>query len=223
MTGSNGGIVTAIRTVVLTVVFAFGAGPPIYYSVIDVIRRRHVRKRRARYSQRTGQREPFSDDTANLTCSEPERKEALKELFASYKIGNRFSNPFVEWREQSFWEVLVWKLIYTPLSGRFLYQGGKPSDPELLRASLPIDRPNFVKLFGLDRAKSKDRPNSSKARSLTESWDQLSEAKESSTSSSDEDDKPVHVSDDLTFTWIGQSTCYVQLEGVSILTDPIFE
>lgn len=205
----TGGV--AVQTVIITVAVGFAAGPPVYYAVVDVIRRREVRRRRKRYTQRTGRTAPFLSPVQSQ-----EDKEALKELYASFKIAGRFSNPFVEWREQSFWEVLLWKLVYTPLSGRFLFQGGKPSDPDMLRQSLPTERPNFVKLFGLESKKSID-----------DSWDHLSLPDRPGSSSSDDDvatrSRPVKVSSDLTYTWIGQSTSFVQLEGVSILTDPIFD
>lgn len=117
------------------------------------------------------------------------------------------------------WEWLFWKLVYQPLTGRIWWDGGVPKDPEELAASLPTETPNFIKLFGFipsSAAPSTTISPSTSSKDLSDSWDHLS------TSSATPTRQQVTVGKDLTFTWIGQSTSYVQLDGVGILTDPVF-
>lgn len=141
------------------------------------------------------------------------------------------------------WEWLFWKLIWQPCTGRIWWTGGLPSDPAELDATLPpCETPNWHLLFGHPPApasSSRERiPSSSSnegsSAGLDMSWDHVSvvEAgekvegfggeREDVAAIVEEGKRKDEVTEDLTFTWIGQSTCFVQLEGVSILTDPVF-
>lgn len=142
--------------------------------------------------------------------------------------------PSLPLRLRAAWEWLFWKLIYQPLTGRVWWNGGVPSDPAELAASLPVETPNFVKLFGFVPPSStcSNTPTatttvspSTSSRDLSDSWDHLSTSSATSPitpAPSQQQEQPLQVSDDLTFTWIGQSTSFVQLDGVGILTDPVF-
>jgi N-acyl-phosphatidylethanolamine-hydrolysing phospholipase D len=72
-------------------------------------------------------------------------------------------------------------------------RNGVPKDELELQKTLPLKTPNFEILF-------------QKTRDLSESWHHV----------------PSKLDDCITVTWIGQSTCFVQIDGYNILTDPIF-
>lgn len=64
---------------------------------------------------------------------------------------------------------------------------------------------------------------------LSQSWDRLptppsppSGPKSEANAPDAKPDTRIRVSDDFSFTWIGQSTCYIQIDGLCVLTDPIF-
>ncbi|KAK4050164.1 hypothetical protein OIV83_003735 [Microbotryomycetes sp. JL201] len=76
-------------------------------------------------------------------------------------------------------------------------------------------------------------PRSASSQEMSDSWEKLSSTSQpseelvparSSTASKrgNSPAKESQVPSDLTFCWIGQSTTYVQLDGVGILTDPVF-
>lgn len=143
---------------------------------------------------------------------------------------------------------MFWKLIQTPLTGRIWWDGGLPKGENkqaIMDATLPpCESPNFNLLFGRNPtpaapASPSQQPSSPTSSSddgsgtgLEMSWDHVAvpDLKQEvagfgeprpnlgpALSAGRESDS---VTEDLTFTWIGQSTCFVQLEGVSILTDP---
>lgn len=107
-----------------------------------------------------------------------------------------------------------------------MWDGGVPKDPEELAATLPVERPNFIKLFGFDPTltvtppilTSNSTPNSPTREDLSGSWDHLSSSSQSAAATS----PTPTISTDLTYTWIGQSTSYIQIDGIGILTDPVF-
>lgn len=116
-----------------------------------------------------------------------------------------------------------------------MWDGGVPADPEALAASLPIETPNFIKLFGLRSPSTASTPQpsapdsptlSASSKDLSDSWDHLSIASShrSHTSAKTLSTVPASIkpSKDLTVTWIGQSTSFVQMDGVGFLTDPVW-
>ncbi|KAK4047777.1 hypothetical protein OIO90_006076 [Microbotryomycetes sp. JL221] len=183
--------------------------------------------------------------TLNDVADEEER-DMLMEAFASWKCLSRWHNALgFEWREQGAWEWLYWKLVWTPLNGKLFDDGGIPKDPAELARTLPVETPNFIALFGFDptsatctipeTASYSSPPRSASSQGMSDSWERLSStsqpfAEESSVSGTPS--QAVALSSTalstkstencLTFCWIGQSTTYVQLDGVGILTDPVF-
>lgn len=161
--------------------------PLLYYAYTEPVRRRAIRKRRRRFEQ-------IEVDPASSTPSQ-EMTEGIKARFASLVVGGRYTNPTLYWREQiGAFEWLWWKLVYAPLTGRFMYDGGLPTSEEMLVASLPVETPDYALLFGGDSEFEGGKSSLSR----------------------------VVVGDAMTVTWIGQSTSYVQIEGVCVLTDPVF-
>lgn len=104
-----------------------------------------------------------------------------------------------------------------------MWDGGVPASAQELAESLPVEQPDFIKLFGRHPDDTPEVVDSEAPSSLSESWDHLSSTGVSEAPSrSNSQDNTVTVGQDLTFTWIGQSTSYVQLEGCGIITDPVF-
>ncbi|KAK4701931.1 N-acyl-phosphatidylethanolamine-hydrolyzing phospholipase D, partial [Phenoliferia sp. Uapishka_3] len=195
----------------------------------------------------TVEEDSLMEDVKEVEEAGEEEKQELRELYKSIRIGGRYANPFPEWKEQvGAWEWLVWKLFYQPYTGRFMWNGGTPSSAQELADSLPVEAPDFDLLFGqaLDTEKrvasSSSGSNDGEKEALADSWDHLSQpalsdpnslasstealASPFSTSSnpSQTPRRQVRVGRNTTLTWIGQSTSFVQLDGVGILTDPVF-
>lgn len=151
--------------------------------------------------------------------------------YSSLKLGGRFQNPFPEWREQGAWEWAVWQL-----TGKWFNDHGLPKDDTILIKTLPTISPQFDLLFPASALQSAiDSPTTATPPSeMSESWTNVSQA--ASVQSLAEDDMsgektplahslvqtrpPLHAN--FTYTWIGQSTSFIQIEGLNILTDPVF-
>ncbi|ORY82377.1 beta-lactamase superfamily domain-domain-containing protein [Leucosporidium creatinivorum] len=221
----------------------FLAIPGVYYSYCETIRASEIKRRRRRFELKNVERERrrviegvgaeeekdeerFGYDRKPL---DEEEMEEIRRAFGSFAVGGRWSNAFgPEWREQGAWEWLFWKLVWQPITGRIWWNGGVPTDPFELAASLPVETPSFIKLFGFlpsSFTNSTTISPSSSSKDLSDSWDHLSASSSNSptpTSANTPTQQPMVVSKDLTFTWIGQSTSFVQIDGVGILTDPVF-
>ncbi|KAJ2766108.1 hypothetical protein IWQ56_003843 [Coemansia nantahalensis] len=124
--------------------------------------------------------------------------EHVSDLFASLCIGGRFVNPFETWRDKTLWDFVRW--IVTRSGGN-----GIPRDRSLLEHDLPVVRPHFALLDALSRPEN--------ARGTTSPDDQEARV----------DMAGVDPARTISATWLGQSTCFVQVEGLNVLTDPIFQ
>lgn len=229
--------------------------PLCYYSYVEIVRGTEISKRRKRYKRAAEAREAKrvaegvwdegkvgEKAEGKVEKVTEEELEEIKIAFASVSIGGRWSNPFPEWREQGAWEWMFWKLIWQPWcvfiwargrgganelrrTGRVMWDGGVPASAQELADSLPVEQPDFIKLFGRHPDDVADIVDLEAPASLSESWDHVSQpstAVSEAPSRSNSHDNTVTVDQDLTFTWIGQSTSYVQLEGCGIITDPVF-
>lgn len=119
-----------------------------------------------------------------------------------------------EWHEQSIYEFLLHQLVYKPLTGRIWWYGGLSKDPAVREASLPQETVDIQQLKRRSWRSSKRRLSPSAQNttpSESDEWEELAESPSS-------DD----ATDTLSFTWLGQSTCIVQIDGITILTDPVF-
>lgn len=123
-----------------------------------------------------------------------------------------------------------------------MWNGGVPSSASELAESLPIETPSYDILFGA-APESEAYGSQDEQRTMTDSWDHLSQpalSDPNSLSSSTEallppspstssapshpssHQRAIRIGSDVTLTWLGQSTNFVQLDGVGILTDPVF-
>ncbi|SJX65777.1 related to FMP30-mitochondrial inner membrane protein with a role in maintaining mitochondrial morphology [Sporisorium reilianum f. sp. reilianum] len=123
----------------------------------------------------------------------------IHKRFSSLKVLGRYANVVPEWREQGAWEWVAWKLFYSVFyKPRIWWDGGLKADEKTqegrqkIEMLLPVERIQWDKLFA---------PSTASMGSAT---------------------PVVRASDQSSFTWIGQSTCLIQLNGVTILTDPVF-
>ncbi|CAD6572998.1 MAG: hypothetical protein TREMPRED_000708 [Tremellales sp. Tagirdzhanova-0007] len=158
----------------------------------DTIRRSHIRRR-------TNELKEAVDIPDHTKPASEEEKAAIKKRFASLKFAGRYWNPYVEWREQGAWEWAFWKIIVSTLTLKLFYNGGVPLDRPI--ADLPLEPPDLQLLFGTPSGRTTS----------------TSRAEKSQISGTGED---VDVTDKLTLTWLGQSTCFVTLDNLTILTDP---
>ena len=95
--------------------------PALYVSYCETVRHAELRRRRARFElrrnarrakrveqaeERTSTGGPRADQAEGGTADgvdellTEEEKQDLRDLYASVRIGGRYSNPFPEWREQ---------------------------------------------------------------------------------------------------------------------------
>lgn len=128
--------------------------------------------------------------------------------FASLKILGRYANVVPEWREQGAWEWVFWKCFYAVFyKPRIWWDGGYLADQKTqegqqkIEMLLPVERIKWDKLF---TPAPSPTPSSESKEKFGPSTPAIKDPKQSS------------------FTWIGQSTCLIQLDGVTILTDPVF-
>lgn len=162
-----------------------------------------------------------SKEPKALGTMSQEEKELLKQRYASMKVLGRYTNPFVEWREQgtsSFYcclqlisltghppffvgvhEWFLWKLILTPLSA---FLPSEYASLETLKQLTQVVQPSWEVLKGLEEK-------------LTYTWVRLLVSTRDGELIADLSLEPLPLQ-------IGQSTSYVQMSGLRILTDPIF-
>ncbi|KAJ2724831.1 hypothetical protein GGI07_001683 [Coemansia sp. Benny D115] len=130
--------------------------------------------------------------------------ESATDQYSSLAISGRFVNPFESWRDKTLWDFVRW--LATRTSGN-----GLPKDHEMLAASLPLEQPHYALLNQLSNQQQQQQQRLS------------AEIKSDLPACYAEYPEQVNPQDTLTATWIGQSTCFVQMEGLNILTDPIFK
>ncbi|KAJ2704016.1 hypothetical protein FB645_003610 [Coemansia sp. IMI 203386] len=162
---------------------------------IDSQRRTFIKKRKAASEQGT------EESQALVQAS-------TKSRFSSLMIGGRFVNPFETWRDKTLWDFVRW--LATRKSGN-----GLPRDRQLLAKDLPLAEPHFALLDAFSDKRSVRQKRTSRAdEKQNESPLCYSEYPAVESMSRDKT---------MTATWLGQSTCFVQMEGLNILTDPIFK
>ncbi|KAL7419414.1 hypothetical protein Q5752_006252 [Cryptotrichosporon argae] len=166
-----------------------------YYAYTDTLRRSHIRERNRELGQALAALPGPVDPLGPASEAE---KAAIKKRFASLKFAGRYWNPYVEWREQGAWEWAMRNVLLI-LSLKMFSNRGVPNERPI--PDLPIERPNFDLLF--PGARPRDPLNGAAA------------APRETTGGED-----VPLTDKLTMTWLGQSTSYVTLDRLAILTDP---
>ncbi|GFZ47199.1 hypothetical protein JCM24511_04942 [Saitozyma sp. JCM 24511] len=210
-----------------------------YYAYTDTLRRSHIRERNKLLAATVGDHVDYSKPATEA------EKEALKRRFASLKFAGRYWNPYVEWREQGAWEWALWKMIFSTCTLKIFHNGGVP--PERPIPDLPIERPNFSLLFGpgVPGASGTSTPTTSSQAAAEKGIQSRQPAPhgpegvlhpkgETAAVRTQVGGEDVDVTDKLTMTWVntpcfgnpahtvqlGQSTSYVTLDSLAILTDP---
>ncbi|RUP06138.1 beta-lactamase superfamily domain-containing protein [Jimgerdemannia flammicorona] len=145
--------------------------------------------------------------------------------YASLRIHGQFANPFVEWRDTPWWETVLFWL-------------GRIRGNSDLTSALPITKPSFDLLFppavsaldGPSRLPPSIRVFGTATPSLSESWVDAATVTASAPTSGigipprivfDPAPAPEQ-GPRMTYTWLGQSTSFVTMDGFNILTDPVF-
>ncbi|KAJ2448305.1 hypothetical protein GGF42_005152 [Coemansia sp. RSA 2424] len=180
------------------------AGYTIYCLIADqwissrrcqtVARRRRLRER----TVATGK-----DDSSADADADADADTAIVQ-YASLEIGGRFVNPFAGWRDKTLLDFVWW--LATRQSGN-----GLSSDQLELEKNLPLAEPNFDLLDALTGAQHPQRQRQSRSPTASDEYAECPAIADLNRDST------------ITATWFGQSTCFVQLEGLNILTDPIFK
>ncbi|KAJ2851177.1 hypothetical protein IWW36_001316 [Coemansia brasiliensis] len=133
------------------------------------------------------------------------KRKAITDLsqnqYESLNISGRFVNPFDTWRDKTLWDFVRW--LWTRTSGN-----GLPKDRKDIEKTLPLIRPHFPILNAFSRSQSQ-----------TQSFFSSDTSEYIDYPTPEEVDKE----NNITVTWIGQSTCFAQMDGLNILTDPIFK
>ena len=124
----------------------------------------------------------------------------------------RYLNVTFEWHEQSIYEFLIHQLIWKPLTGRLWWNFGLSSDPDERAEALPTQAVDIELLKSRSWRHRKVVAGSSTSATspaASEDWERVEPNADLS-------------NDPITLTWLGQSTCIVQVDGLTILTDPVF-
>ncbi|KAJ2338625.1 hypothetical protein GGH92_007085, partial [Coemansia sp. RSA 2673] len=124
--------------------------------------------------------------------------------YASLEIGGRFVNPFAGWRDKTLLDFVWW--LATRKSGNGLSSG----ELELER-NLPLAKPYFELLDTLTGDQHPRRLRQTQSHATVDEYVEYPAIAD------------LNKGNTITATWFGQSTCFVQLEGLNILTDPIFK
>jgi N-acyl-phosphatidylethanolamine-hydrolysing phospholipase D len=211
---ASGSCRVTVGSVVVGALSSFSVGWLAYYAAQDTIRRSTIRFRRNKFplSARTVGPLPHAQIVRNATPSiedaaatsslnsqwhgqaSKEELKSIKSRFAPLKVLGRYVNPFPEWRETGVWELIYWKLVHSLLQKprRMAWEGGIAAD---LGTELGREKvETLLPVQNLDR---------------TGLW-------------GTDRGQPCAEADQMTYTWIGQSTCFIQMNGLNILTDPVF-
>lgn len=199
-------------SVLLGALSTFSVGWLAYYAAQDSIRRVTVRSRKNKYPVQlrprdlvlsgfgTGSEDARSKSVSTAVSSlwhggaKRQEIESIHRRFAPLKILRRYVNPFPEWRETGIWEFLYYKMIHSLLSTprRIAWDGGLAADKSDGKRQHKVDE--VLKVEPLDK---------------NQLWGNV-------------EGRPCAEAERMTYTWIGQSTCLIQMNGITILTDPVF-
>lgn len=158
---------------------------------------------RARQRKHPLQSRDEQNDAAWFGCASEKERTHIMSRFAPLRFCGRYLNVTPEWREQGMWEWMWWKVVHTALyHGRFGWDGGFAQDEQTEEGRKKIE--SLLPVQPLDSARL---------------WGSGTE--------------PAAPASGITYTWyvcvqrlilrrIGQSTCLVQMHGLTILTDPVF-
>lgn len=204
-----------VGSVVLGALSTISVGWLAYYAVQDTLRRLTIRSRRLKYplpirtlGQLPHTRGGKAQDSASRRDSsgsssvtarwhggaKQNELHSIRRRFAPLRILNRYVNPFPEWRETGAWEFLYYKLVHSMLGTpqRLAWDGGLAADLATEKGKEKVKA--LLPVHSLDNIRLW---GASKGRPCAEA-------------------------EGMTFTWIGQSTCLLQMNGVTVLTDPVF-
>ncbi|UZJ56641.1 hypothetical protein CBS101457_005961 [Exobasidium rhododendri] len=213
-----------VGSVVLGALSTFSVGWLAYYATQDALRRATIRSRRKRYplkirtsgvlphkiadgrgeesstsshdssSSATSFDSSLSPSTSWYGGAKGSELEAIKKRFAPLRILRRYVNPFSEWRETGIWEFAYHKLVHSMLvkPRRIAWDGGLAADLSTEKGKQRVK--DLLPVQALDRDRLWGR----------------------------QEGRPCADAEKSTYTWIGQSTCLIQMNGLTILTDPVF-
>lgn len=191
----------ALSTAVLLWVGAWG----LYYTLQEVKRCYVLAVRRRKHPLRRRQ----GSDADWFGHADTQEREHIVKRFRSLTFCGRYLNVTPEWREQGMWEWAWWKCVHSVFfNWRFGWDGGiartirERGGREYLEALLPVRPLDSERLWGTSR--DTEAVPAAPATGVSVTW------------------YVVRRWTATTNSRIGQSTCLVQMHGVTILTDPAF-
>jgi N-acyl-phosphatidylethanolamine-hydrolysing phospholipase D len=139
-------------------------------------------------------------------------------LYQSLNVSGRFVNPFMEWNDKNITDIFQYFYWQVTRKNR-----NAVPDADELEKTMPLAIPDFELLHRISQhsplrtsSPQSDWSQGDRNSILSSSWvvegypEQLNESALVD---------PLNV---ITCTWAGQSTCFVQMGGYNILTDPVF-
>jgi N-acyl-phosphatidylethanolamine-hydrolysing phospholipase D len=204
-----------VSSIILGALSTFSLGWLAYYAAQDTIRRSVIRSRSIKFPipirtvgllphtpKKTDDSDIENKAAASSSAStsdwhgkaQDEELKSIKGRFAPLRILGRYVNPFPEWRETGVWELVYWKLIHSMFQKprRLAWEGGIAADLSTEQGKQKVESLLPVQSIDRDALWGTDK------------------------------ERPCAEADGMTYTWIGQSTCFVQMNGLNILTDPVF-
>ncbi|KAH6564600.1 hypothetical protein BASA60_010248 [Batrachochytrium salamandrivorans] len=132
-------------------------------------------------------------------------------LFNSLDVAGRFVNPFMEWQDRNTADLFEYIKHQFTRNNR----NNVPTDIKELERTMPLETPQFDLIYRYTLECGKMLINSASASRRMSDYSQKGVRFQPPAS-------PLEEACLMTVTWIGQSTCFVQMDGYNILTDPIF-
>lgn len=178
--------------ILATALGMWAGGWCVYYGAQELKRYYVLAARRRRHPLRQRQ----GSDAAWFGKADEDERRDIVGRFRSMRFCGRYLNVTPEWREQGMWEWMWWKCVHSVIWNRGAgYDGGFSED---LRR--PDGRARIEALLPVEPLDTEELWSTSRGAAAA----------------------PCARAHGASFTWLGQSTCLVQLHGVTILTDPVF-
>lgn len=175
----------------------------VYYAVQELKRGMVLYKRRRRFP--LVQRRQGVPDAEWFGKATQRERANIRSRFRPVTFCGRYLNVTPEWREQGVWEWLWWKLVHSTiwqrgfgLDGGFSEDVRRPGGMAYIDEVLPV-QPLDTRRFW----RTQDTPRGGGSGGLCVR-------------------PPVSQAQGVSYVWLGQSTCLIQMHGVTILTDPVF-
>ena len=164
-----------------------------YYALQEIKRGLVLSSRRKKYPLKQRKGERLVSDKDWYGEADEAERQNIVARFGVMRFAGRYLNVTAEWREQGAWEWIWWKVVHSMIWNRgFGFDGGFTHDLKSPGGLARIESILPVEPLDIGRL-----------------WGQ-------------DTNEPAAPRTGVSYTWLGQSTCLIQLHGLTILTDPGF-